>query len=129
MRKSPRPKTLAEVAARCRDAEALGFSIPEFLDEFYAEPLAERLEEEPRLLKALLGDEGLADAYLAGIADHLSRQYKLRPPKWVSGTGRVLGTPWFAMESHGGRMCMLIESPPAFRERNIFISANALNRA
>ena len=129
MRKSPRPKTLAEVAATCREAESLSFSIPEFLDEFYAEPLAERLAEEPRSLTALLRDEGLADAYLAGIADHLSRQYKLRPPAWVSGPGRILANPWFAMKSHGGRMCMLIESPPAFRERNIFISANALNRA
>ena len=129
MRKSPRPKTLAEVAVKCRDAEMLGYSIPEFLDEFYAEPLAERLTEEPRSLTALLGDEGLADAYLAGIADHLARQYKLRPPAWVSAPGRTLANPWFAMKSHGGRMCMLIESPPAFRERNIFISANALSRA
>jgi len=129
MRKSPRPKTLAEVAANCRDAEALSFSIPGFLDEFYAEPLAERLEEEPRSLTAMLADEGLADAYLAGIAEHLSRQYKLKPPAWVFGPGRTLANPWFALKSHGGRMCMLIESPPAFRERNIFISANALSRA
>lgn len=129
MRKSTRPKTLAQVAAIYREAETLSFAIPEFLDEFYAEPLAERLEEEPRSLTALLNDDGLADAYLAGIADHLSRQYKLKPPAWVNGPGRILKNPWFAMESHGGRMCMLIESPPAFRERNIFISANALNRA
>jgi hypothetical protein len=40
-----------------------------------------------------------------------------------------LKDPWFAMKSHGGRMRMLIESPAAFRERNIFISANAPNRA
>jgi hypothetical protein len=128
MRKSPRPKTIAEVAAKCRDAESLSYSIPEFLDEFYAEPLEERLVEEPRSLTALLADEGLADAYLAGIADHLSRQYQFAPPAWVAGPGRVLSNPWFALKSHGGRMCMLIESPPAFRERNIFISANALHR-
>jgi len=128
MRKSPRPKTLAEVAANCRDAEGLGYSISEFLDEFYAEPLAARVAEEPRRLTELLNDEGLADAYLAGIAEHLSRQYKMRPPAWVFGPGRVLANPWFALKSHGGRMCMLIESPPAFRERNIFISANALTR-
>jgi len=129
MRESPRPKTLAEVAELCRDSETFGFSIAEFLDEFYAEPLPERLKEEPRSLTTSLGDEGLVDAYLAGIADHLSRQYKFGAPTWVSGPGRVLKNPWFAMNSHGGRMCMLIESPPAFRERNIFVSANALNRA
>jgi len=97
MRKSPRPKTLAEVAATCRDAGSLSFSIPEFLDEFYAEPLPERLAQEPRSLTALLADDGLADAYLAGIADHLSRQYRLKPPAWVSGPGRILANPWFAM--------------------------------
>jgi hypothetical protein len=129
MRKSPRPKTLAEVAAICRDAEMLGYAIPEFLDDFYAEPLEERLAEEPRSLTAILNDEGLADAYLAGIAEHLSRQYEITPPAWAFGPGRVLENPWFAMKSHGGRMCMLIESPPAFRTRNIFVSANALSRA
>ncbi len=129
MRESPRPKTLAEVAAIGRDEERLSFAIREFLDEFYAEPLPERLEEEPRSLTTTLHDDGLADAYLAGIADHLSRQYKFSPPAWIAGPNRILANPWFAMKSHGGRMCMLIESPPAFRERNIFVSANALNRA
>lgn len=128
MRKSTRPKTLAEVAAISHNAETLEFAIPEFLDEFYAEPLAERLAEEPRFLATLLRDEGLADAYLAGIAEHLSRLYALSPPIWVFGPGRISAKPWFAMKSHGGKMCMLIESPPAFRERNIFISANALTR-
>jgi len=128
MRESHRPKTIAQVAAQALDAESLGYSIPEFLDEFYSEPSPDRLADEPMRLKELLGDDGLADAYLAGIADHLSRMYKLRPPAWVSGPGRILANPWFAMKSHGGRMCMLIESPPAFRERNIFISANALSR-
>ena len=129
MRESPRPKTLAEVAAVSSNAETFGFAVPEFLDEFYDEPLAERLAQEPRSMAAILKDDGLADATLAAIADHLSRQYNLKPPQWALAPGRILATPWFAMKSHGGRMCLLIESPPAFRERNLFVSANALNRA
>jgi len=129
MRKSPRPKTLAEVAALSRDAGTYGLAVPEFLDEFYAEPLAERLIEELRSLTAVLHDEGLADATLGGIAEHLSRQYEMKPPAWAFGPGRYLANPWFALKSHGGRMCMQIESPAAFRVRNIFISANALTRA
>jgi len=129
MRKSTRPKTLAEVATISGDADTFGLAVPEFLDEFYAEPLPERLEEEPRTMMAVLKDDGLADATLAAIADHLSRQYKLKPPSWIAGPGRILANPWFALKSHGGRMCMLIESPPAFRERNIFVSANSLSRA
>jgi hypothetical protein len=129
MRISPLPKTLAEVAAITRDSDSLSYAVPEFLDEFYAEPLAERLAEEPRSLTAILHDDGLADASLGGIAEHLSREYNLTPPAWAFGPGRYLANPWFALKSHGGRMCMLIESPPAFRVRNIFISANALTRA
>jgi len=129
MRDSIRPKTLAEVAALARDGDTLGYFIAEFLDEFYAEPLAERLAEEPRSLTGMLKDDGLADAYLAAIADHLGRQYKMQRPQWAFGPGRMLANPWFALKSHGGQMCMLIESPSAFRERNIFVSANALSRA
>jgi hypothetical protein len=128
MRYSIRPKTLAEVAALARDGDTFGYAVAEFLDEFYAEPLVERLHDEPRSLRALLNDEGLADAYLAAIADHLSRQYQMKRPAWAFGPDRILANPWFAMESHGGRMCMLVESPSAFRERNIFVSANALAR-
>jgi hypothetical protein len=129
MRKSTRPKTLQEVATLARDGASLGYSIAEFLDEFYAEPHPERLVAEPESLTGLLRDDGLADAYLAAIADHLSRQYRMVRPLWVFDPKRTLANPWFAMESHGGRMCMLVESPTAFRERNIFVSANALSRA
>src|SRR5271156_4942718 len=59
----PRPQSLAEVARVGRDAETFSFAIRNFLDEFYADPAARRLEEEPRFLVSVLQDEGLADAY------------------------------------------------------------------
>ncbi len=124
-----RPKTLAEVASQTENAESLSYLMREFLDEFYADIGAWRLEECPVSLTETLGDDRLADTYLAAVADHLARQFGLKAGPWISDPARRIRKPWFAMKSHGGRMMLLIESPPAFRERNIFVSANALHRA
>ena len=124
-----RPRTLSEAAAWSDDAEKFSFHIRDFLDEFYADPRSERLVDEPPARGEILSDNGLADAYVAAIAEHLSRLFGFPAPAWTASPTRILKHPWFAMESHGGRMLLLIESPPAFRERNIFVSAEALSRA
>jgi hypothetical protein len=124
-----RPQTLSEAVAWSDDGGKLSFNLRDFLDEFYADPRSERLLDEPPIRREILGDNGLADAYAAAIADHLSRQFRFPPPPWANSPLRRLKDPWFAMQSHGGRMMLLIESPAAFRERNIFVSADALTRA
>ena len=124
-----RPQSLAEVARVGDDVEAFSFALRNFLDEFYANPEARRIEEEPRFLVSTLNDEGLADAYLGGVAEHLALRQRIPVPAWTRTARRRLGKPWFSMNSHGGRMFLLVESPAAFRERNIFISADALSRA
>jgi hypothetical protein len=123
------PQSLAEVARITRDAQMFSFALRNFLDEFYASPALQKLEEEPPLLISILRDEGLADAYLGGVAEHLARQSGFSVPAWTGVSFRRLKKPWFSMNSHGGRMLLLVESPAAFRERNIFISADALSRA
>jgi hypothetical protein len=40
-----------------------------------------------------------------------------------------LRTPWFAWPGPSLRATLLAESPAPFRERNLFVSANALTRA
>ena len=124
-----RPKTLAEVAQLTTNGDSFDRCLANFLDEFYADPRLERLIDEPPGRREILSDDGLADAYVAAIAEHLARQYGFPPPRWAASPARILKNPWFAMQSHGGRMLLLIESPPAFRERNIFVSADALSRA
>jgi len=124
-----RPQSLSEAAEWSEDAASFSFHIRDFLDDFYADPRLERLKDEPPVRGEILSDNGLADAYLAAIAEHLSRQFRFPVPAWSASPSRILKHPWFAMESHGARMLLLIESPPAFRERNIFVSADALTRA
>jgi hypothetical protein len=121
--------SLAKVARLTAETGELGDPLRDFLDGFYAFPSARRVKEEPQRLEQALGDSGLADAYLAAIADHLSRQFGFRAPAWTRDEGRALKYPYFAARTHALRMILLQESPSAFRERNVFVSANALSRA
>jgi len=123
-----RPETLAEVSQWSRSEEEFSFHLRDFLDEFYSNPNAARLVDEPFFLEKRFSDNGLADAYLAGIADYLSRTYGFTAPLWTRSPSRYLKEPWFSMKTHGGKMFVLIDSPASFRERNIFISADALVR-
>jgi len=125
-----RPATLTEIAQLTACGESFDRSLSNFLDEFYAAPSAQALTSEPRLLAPLFGDLGqLQDAYLAAAADELARQFNLSRPLWTGGEARKLHRPWFASPLAALRTVLLLESPPGFRSRNIFVSANALTRA
>jgi hypothetical protein len=123
-----RVASLAEVARLAAQAGSLSFPLRDFLDGFQTEPGLAKLTEEPQKLAAFLRDDGLADAYLAAVCDHLCRRHRLVPPAWIFDPTRILRMPHFAAKTHGLRMILLQESPTAFRERNIFVSANALSR-
>lgn len=121
--------SLVEVAEVARQDGNLTYALRDFLDGFYAAPSREKIRDEPARLALTLRDDGLADAYLAAVCDHLCREYQLAEPEWIKQADRVLHTPYFAAKTHGLRMIYLQESPTAFKRRNIFVSANALSRA
>jgi len=124
-----RPQTLAEVAARTAGGDSFDRCLANFLDEFYAAPQASALEEEPALLAPGGGDLArVQDAYLAATAEELARKYSFPAPRWAAGGGRHLHRPWFAVPLAAVRAVLLLESPPAFRCRNLFVSGNALSR-
>jgi len=68
------------------------------------------------------------DAYLAALAEHLSGTAGFDVPSWVEEPSRFLGEPFFAGGLESLKATLLAESPPAFRRRLIFISADALSR-
>jgi hypothetical protein len=125
----PHLESIAAIAAQTKTADDFSLRLRDFLDGFYEDPLSSRLAEEPRRLAAILNDEGYADVYLAALADHLAGQYRFPVPSWTFNTERSLKEPRFAFKSPEGRMFLLVESPTAFRVRNIFISADGLTRA
>ena len=125
-----RPTTLAEVAALTLQGDSFDRCLANFLDHFYAAPDAKALTEMPALLASGCGDIGrVQDAYLAATAEELARRFSLPVPTWPADPGRALHRPWFASPLAALRAVLLLESPPAFRARNLFVSENALSRA
>lgn len=125
-----RPKTLAEVARLASEGESFDHCLAGFLDDFYAAPSEAALAEPPPLLAPSRVEIGrVEDAYLAATAEALSRAFVLPAPRWTADEARRLHRPWFASSLGALRAVLLLESPPGFRARNLFISANALSRA
>jgi hypothetical protein len=118
-----RQKTLAEVAALAAAGESFDFTLRNFLDEFRRHPAAGALTEEPQSLGPRW------NAYLAATAETLATELGLAVPAWAWSETRKLRRPWFALPWAGLRAVLLLESPAAFRSRNLFVSANALSRA
>ena len=124
-----RPKTLAEVARLTVNGDSFDRCLANFLDEFYATPNAKALADAPQLLAPALGELGrVQDAYLAATAEELARAYQFPVPAWTATDARTLHHPWFASPLAALRTILLLESPAAFRSRNLFISQNALTR-
>jgi hypothetical protein len=124
-----RPKTLLEVAQLTLQGDSFDYCMANFLDEFYATPNTAALSAEPDLLAPKLGETGqVQDAYLAATAEQLACDFSLPVPVWVMSEARKLHRPWFASSLSALRAVLLLESPAAFRSRNLFISENALSR-
>jgi hypothetical protein len=117
-----RPCALAEVAELTARGESFDFALRNFLDEFSLHPAATALNAEPRCL------QDHRDAYLAATAESLATQHGFPVPAWAWSESRKLRRPWFALPWAGMRAVLLLESPAAFRSRNLFVSANALSR-
>ena len=124
-----RPRSLAEVASWSDSLEQFGLNIKDFLHHFQDKRDPASLTEEPRLLAPLFNQGDVADAYLAAIASELASELGPVVPLWCRKPERYLHQPWFATPGRHMRALLLLESPPGFRERNLFVSANALSVA
>ena len=124
-----RPDSLVEVAALSDSPRAFAYAVTEFLDQFRLESRAAMLADEPARLAARYDGGDVGDAYLAAVAVSLAREIHVPPPVWAWHESRKLRRPWFAHPGAALRATLLAESPAPFRERNLFVSANALSRA
>ena len=124
------PKTLTEVAQLVARGESFDFSLRNFLDGFYACPTPEAIAAAPAPLAETNPQLGaVEDAYLAATAEWLAWKFDFPPPAWTRAEHRFLRRPWFASSLDSLRAVLLLESPAAFRSRNLFVSENALTRA
>jgi hypothetical protein len=124
-----RPRTIAEVAEWSSTWNDVSYHLKDFLHEFSARPAPEMLTHRPHLLAARFPGGVICDAYLAAAAATLANQIGKSSPDWTRESDRYLQTPWFASPGPAMRACLLLESPARFRERNLFVTANALSVA
>lgn len=121
-----RPRSLAEVASSMDEVpDAFDQLVAEFLDEFYLHPDRRQsmITEEPHRLGPL------RDAWLGAVAEHLARRWNLEIPAWVDQPHRFLRRAFFAGGLESLKAILLVESPLAFRKRQIFVEAEPLRRA
>lgn len=124
-----RPGSLFEVAEWTRDRRMFQDHLSDFPDAFRSRPHPAMLAREPvRLADRFDGGE-VCDAYLAAVAVAVAREVGAIPPAWAWAEDRKLRRPWFASSGPSVRAMLLWESPAPFRERNLFVSENALARA
>lgn len=67
-------------------------------------------------------------ALLAATVETLCAKKRITPPWWTRGIP-PLGEPWFTAETENLKATALLESPAAFRQKNIFVLSNFLSRA
>jgi hypothetical protein len=69
------------------------------------------------------------DAALAALAQFLAGRDGWQPPVWTTDPARYLSEPWYPAVPPMWRDDADRDSPPAFRDRGIFITSRSLARA
>lgn len=122
-------ETLRESMFNVASRSDFSYAIRNFLDRFKTNPDPALLTDEPALLYPSLEDGGYADAFVASTVAYLCQVHNFKAPAWVNAKCRIMPVPHFAAKTPKMKAILLQESPAAFRVRNLFVSANALNRA
>ena len=113
------------IAEAHRLGEHWQLAINQFVDDFRrATP-----EERPLLVQDPVETIGKLEGLLAAVISSLCREVGQPPPPWVGTTGSP--EPFFAIPANGHalRLRLMIESPPPFFVRNVFVPSNYLSRA
>jgi len=112
-----------------REASAAGEhyqrAVNGFIDEFRRAAPAEKA----RLIAEPIGAPAPLPGLVAAVVSALCREAGMAPPDWVGETGSPVPFFAFPAKSFALRVRLMVESPPPFRVRNVFVPENFLSRA
>jgi hypothetical protein len=119
------PKTIREVSQQIITWEDFRVHFYSWLDDYYQFP-----SERERMIRdeiVPLFDRRIS-AFLAAAVHQLCMIDGLPVPPWVYHDPYYLPEPWFYPPELSIRAIQIVESLGAFRDRNIFVFANTLER-
>jgi hypothetical protein len=124
------PRTLARSAAlvahALREGQDPFIGVRDFLDDHRRLGPAER----PRLVTEEPPPTGdpRYDAHLAAMAEHCAAEDGQAPPAWVERPARLLDRAWFREPREGFWPMAVVQTPPTFRRRYVYVGASEFDR-
>lgn len=119
------PDTAAGVSSRALEQgeSSWSFHLFEFVDEFRRNPQPSLIVQAPDFRSS-----HRLQALLASAVEFLCAEQGIFVPWWCAGVP-PLPEPWFISETESLKASALVEAPAQFRQRNIFVLGNFLERA
>lgn len=118
--------TAVELVRRCsRGDPSWQREVNAFVDAYRRADVSTRVQmtqDEPNEANEMAG-------LVSAVVSALCREVGTDPPPWVARVGSP--TPFFPFPARGYamRVRLMVESPPPFRIRNVFVPSNYLSRA
>ena len=111
-----------EILRATSDSKFMFAQMADFLNGLSPQSFSEAVSVAPR---TSLSEED--QNYLAATIEYLSKKKRVPAPDWLEEI-TPLAEPWFASDLLSLRLHLLLNSPPPFRKRNLFVDSTAGDR-